>query len=108
MSKNSFAQNIQQTLTGGKDVDSVLEPVVRLCRGTFGENFVFMQNNAPPHTSRIAQEYLEPQRVVVLDWPVRSLDLNFVENLWNGSKEELELGILQEMLGRSFKLALVK
>ena len=37
--------------------------------GVFGRNFVYVQDNAPPHTARDTAAFLDQQDVEVMDWP---------------------------------------
>jgi transposase len=48
----------------------------------YGTDFVYQQDNAPIHSSKMTQEFFSRMDVEVLDWPARSPDLNPIENLW--------------------------
>ena len=52
-------------------------------KGVFGRNFVYVQDNAPPHTARDTVAFLDQQDVEVMDWPARSLDMNPIEHVWD-------------------------
>ena len=47
----------------------------------FGHNFVYVQDNAPPHTARDTAAFLDQQDVEVMDWPARSPDMNPIERV---------------------------
>ncbi|GFV99875.1 transposable element Tcb2 transposase [Trichonephila clavipes] len=47
----------------------------------------FQQDNARPHTARVAQEFL--RHFQTLPWPARSPDLSPVEHVWNQLKRQM-------------------
>ncbi|GFU88683.1 transposable element Tcb1 transposase [Trichonephila clavipes] len=44
---------------------------------------IFQQDNARPHVTRIVQRFFVNHEIVLLPWPVRSLDLPPKENMWS-------------------------
>ncbi|GFV64636.1 transposable element Tcb2 transposase [Trichonephila clavipes] len=66
------------TLTGQRYVDDTLRPHVGpFLNGLPGA--IFQQDNARPHTARVAQDFL--RHFQTLPWPARSLDLSPVEHV---------------------------
>ncbi|CAF1088420.1 unnamed protein product [Rotaria magnacalcarata] len=62
-----------------------------------GSDWIFQQNNAPIHRSKVNLTWFKSQRINVLPWPSLSHDLNPIENLW---------GILARMVyaeGKQFR-----
>ena len=47
-----------------------------------GLNYIFQQDNASVHTSRLVQSYFNENNISILPWPECSTDLNIIENCW--------------------------
>ncbi|GFU85412.1 transposable element Tcb2 transposase [Trichonephila clavipes] len=73
-------------LTGQRYVDDILRPRVGpLLNGLPGA--IFQQNNARPHTARVAQDFLP--HFQNLPWPSRSPDLFPVEHVGDQLKRQM-------------------
>ncbi|GFX64479.1 DDE_3 domain-containing protein [Trichonephila clavipes] len=73
------------TLTGQRYVDDIL----RLHVGPFlnGPGAIFQQDNARPHTARVAQDFL--RHFQTLPWPSRFPDLSPVLHVWDELKRQM-------------------
>ena len=49
----------------------------------FGLNFMYVQDNAPPHTARDTAAFFDQQDVEVMDWQARSPNMNPIEHVWD-------------------------
>ncbi|GFT34372.1 DDE_3 domain-containing protein [Trichonephila clavipes] len=68
------------TLTGQRYVDDILRPHVGpFLNGLPGA--IFQQDNARPHTAKVAQDFL--RHLQTLPWPAHSPDLSPVEHVWD-------------------------
>ena len=52
-------------------------------------DFVFVQDNAPCHTSAETLEWLSERQIRVCQWPPQSLNMDIIENIWRIMKLEL-------------------
>ncbi|GFT94903.1 DDE_3 domain-containing protein [Trichonephila clavipes] len=74
------------TLTGQRYVDDILRPHVGLfLNGLPGA--IFQQDNAHPHSARVAKEFL--RNFQTLPWPARFPDLSSVEHVWDQLKRQM-------------------
>ena len=59
---------LQGTMTGQRYRDEVLDVLVRPYAGAIGDDFILMDDNAPPHRARMVQQYLEQETIVRMEW----------------------------------------
>ncbi|GFW95474.1 transposable element Tcb2 transposase [Trichonephila clavipes] len=74
------------TLTGRRYIDDILRPHVGLFLNGL-QGTIFQQDNARPHTARVAQDLL--RHFQILPWPARSPDLSPVEHVWDQLKRQM-------------------
>lgn len=67
----------------GNNYKCLLERAFPKLKNIFGPvPWIFQQDNAPIHTSRVARSWIESENVELLPWPPYSPDLNIIENVW--------------------------
>ena len=69
-----------------------------------GPDFLLMQDGARVHTSRVTTRFLEDAGTQVMDWPPRSPDLIFIEQLWDLIGRRLHNRQHQPQTFRNWKL----
>ena len=68
--------------------------------------WVFQQDNAKAHTSKLVQAWLNKQDFDVMKWPSKSPDLSWIENLWPYVANKLRNR--QGLIVANFKSALME
>lgn len=53
-------------------------------------NYVFQDDNAPVHRSRLLSAYIEENGINATSWPAQSPDINIIENIWLRLKRHLQ------------------
>lgn len=77
------------TLTAQRYIDEILEEHVAVFAQFIGNNFIFMHDNARPHTARIVDNYLQEVGINAMRWPARSPDMNPIEHVWDRIGREI-------------------
>ncbi|GFX76435.1 DDE_3 domain-containing protein [Trichonephila clavipes] len=79
---------MRETLMGQRYFDDILRPHVGpFLNGLPGA--IFQQDNARPHTARVAKDFL--RHFQTLPWPTRSPDLSLVQHVWDQLKRKIPL-----------------
>jgi transposase len=65
-------------------LDNKLLPAINLY-----QTIIFQQDNAPCHTAKIINTWMDENDVETLDWPPYSPDLSCIENLWSWLDRQL-------------------
>ena len=66
---------------------SILRDRVISGRRLIGQNFIFVRDNDPKHTTRVCKDHLQrleqSDESKITHWPPRALDLNPIEKIWD-------------------------
>ncbi|CAF1003959.1 unnamed protein product [Rotaria magnacalcarata] len=72
-----------------KIIEEALPSFIENAFDSSNKNWMFMQDNAPPHRSKYTMKWLQDKGIKVMKWPASSPDLNPIENLWDHIDKKL-------------------
>ena len=78
---------VEGVLNGERYVNEIINPVI--VPTLQQHNLQLQQDNARPHTCRMAKAALEDAGVQILQWPARSPDLSPIEHVWDMIQRKL-------------------
>jgi hypothetical protein len=74
---------LEENVNGARYRGILQQHLLPWARATFGGNFAFQDDNAPPHGARVTINFLEQEGVQMRPQPAKSPDVNPIEHLWD-------------------------
>ena len=107
-SERVFLEGMQNSIKYVETLDQYLFP---LCDKFRDDAVIFQHDNAPLHTSRLTNTFLQERNLKVLKWPARSPDLNPIEKVWgvlarevySNGKQYFSVQELKDALNKAWK-----
>lgn len=83
MKGTGFIRFTDGSIDSKEYIETMKDTMLPSARKLHGGYYVFQQDNAPCHRSRLSMQWFEENDVPLLPWPARSPDLNPIENVWS-------------------------
>ncbi|GFS57511.1 transposable element Tcb2 transposase [Trichonephila clavipes] len=96
-------------LTARRYRNEILRPIVVPYAAAIGDDFILMDDNCMPHRANLVEDFLFEVRIVRMEWPACSPDMNPIEHVWDAlgrrvagrqpppqTPQELERALLEE------------
>ncbi|GFW54988.1 transposable element Tcb2 transposase [Trichonephila clavipes] len=70
-------------LTARRYSDEILRPIVVPYAAAIGDDFILMDDNCRPHCANLVEDFLFEERIVRMEWPASSPDMNPIKHAWD-------------------------
>nr|CAH7716557.1 unnamed protein product [Callosobruchus chinensis] len=74
---------VRGTMTGAYYQQNIINAIVQSLCNEIGDQFIFMDDNARPHRTRVVQQALENGNIARSEWSATSPDMNSIKPVWD-------------------------